>query len=145
MGFKRILVGTDGSEHARRAVRWAAELARTTGAEIVAAHAVGLLVTTPDGPAPSTPYHDRLRALLEGEWTEDLRAAEVPARCVLVEGSAVTALLRAAADEDADLIVVGSRGAGGFSDLHLGSTSHQIAMYADRPVTIIPPPGRPRP
>jgi nucleotide-binding universal stress UspA family protein len=64
---------------------------------------------------------------------------------MLVEGSAVTALLRVAEDEDADLVVVGSRGAGGFSDLHLGSTSHQVALYADRPVTIVPPPGRPRP
>ena len=145
MGLKRILVGTDGSEHARRAVRWAADLAGLTGAEVIAAHAVGLLVTTPDGPVPSTPFHDRLRSSLEREWTEDLRAAEVPVRCVLVEGSAVTALLQVAEDEDADLVVVGSRGAGGFSDLHLGSTSHQVALYADRPVTIVPRPGRPRP
>jgi len=142
MGVKRILVGTDGSEHAQRAVRWAADLAAQTGAEVVAAHAVGLLVTTPDGPMPSTPLHDRLRKLLEGEWTDDVRAAGVPVRCRLVEGSAVTALLWAAEDESADLVVVGSRGAGGFSDLHLGSTSHQVALYADRPVTIIPPPGR---
>ena len=145
MSVKRILVGTDGSDHARRAVRWAAELAAQTGAEVVAAHAVGLLVTTPEGPVPSTPFHDRLRRSLEGEWTEELRGAGVPVHCRLVEGSAVTALLQAAEDESADLIVVGSRGAGGFSDLHLGSTSHQVALYADRPVTIIPPPGRARP
>ena len=145
MGVKRIMVGTDGSEHARRAVRWAADLAAQTGAEVVAVHSVGLLVTTPDGPVPSMPFHDRLRARLEGEWTEDLRDAGVPLRCRLVEGSAVTALLQAAEDEAADLVVMGSRGAGGFSELHLGSTSHQVALYADRPVTIVPPPGRPRP
>ena len=145
MGLKRILVGTDGSEHARRAVRWAADLAAQTGAEVVAAHAVGLLVTTPDGPVPSTPYHDRLRSSLEGEWTEDLRATGVTVHCQLLEGSAVTALLRAAEEVEADLVVLGSRGAGGFSDLHLGSTSHQVALHADRPVTIVPPPGRPRP
>lgn len=146
MGVKRILVGTDGSDHAQRAVRWAADLAAQTGAEVVAAHAVGLLVSTPDGPVPSTPaYHDRLHRALEGEWTAELRAAGVPVRCRLVEGSAVTALLQTAEDEAADLVVVGSRGAGGFSDLHLGSTSHQVALYADRPVTIIPPPGRVRP
>jgi len=145
MGVKRILVGTDGSEHARRALHWAAELAAQTGAEVVAVHSVGLLVTTPDGPVPSTPFHDRLRNRLEGEWTEDLRDAGVALRCRLVEGSAVTALLQAAEDEAADLVVVGSRGAGGFSELHLGSTSHQVALYADRPVTIVPPPGRARP
>ena len=145
MSVKRILVGTDGSEHARRAARWAADLAVDTGAEVVAVHAVGLLVTTPDGPVPSTPFHDRLRAQLEDEWTVELREAGVPLHCRLVEGSAVTALLQTAEDESADLIVVGSRGAGGFSELHLGSTSHQVALYADRPVTIVPPPGRARP
>lgn len=145
MGVKRILVGTDGSEHARRAARWAADLAAQTGAEVIAAHAVGLLVTTPDGPVPSTPFHDRLGSQLEDEWTAELRGTGVPVRCRLVEGSAVTALLQAAEDEAADLVVVGSRGAGGFSELHLGSTSHQVALYADRPVTIVPPPGRARP
>jgi nucleotide-binding universal stress UspA family protein len=145
MSVKRILVGTDGSEHAGRAVRWAADLATQTGAEVIAAHAVGLLVTTPDGPVPSTPFHDRLRSSLEGEWTEELRAAGVSVRCRLVEGSAVTALLQLAEDESADLVVLGSRGAGGFSELHLGSTSHQVALYADRPVTIVPPRGRGRP
>lgn len=145
VGVKRILVATDGSAHARRAVQWAGELATATGAEVVAVHAVGLLTPTPEGPVPSAPFHDRLRAELEGEWTEDLRAAGVPVSCRLVEGSAVTALLHAAEEEGADLIVVGSRGSGGFSDLHLGSTSHQLALYADRPVVIIPPPGRARP
>ncbi|HVW31176.1 MAG TPA: universal stress protein, partial [Acidimicrobiia bacterium] len=145
MSVKRILVGMDGSEHAGRAARWAADLAAATGAEVVAVHAVGLLVTTPDGPVPSTPFHDRLREQLAGEWTAELRKSGVPVRCRLVEGSAVTALLQSAEEEGADLLVMGSRGAGGFSELHLGSTSHQVALYADRPVTIVPPPGRVRP
>ncbi|MDQ1489432.1 MAG: Universal stress protein family [Actinomycetota bacterium] len=55
MGVKCIVVGTDGSEHARRASRWAADLAAQTGAEVVAVHAVGLLVNTPAGPVPNTP------------------------------------------------------------------------------------------
>jgi nucleotide-binding universal stress UspA family protein len=145
MAVKCIVVGTDGSEHATRAIRWAADLAAHTGATVVATHAVGLLVPTPDGPMPSGPLHDELRKLLENEWTEPLRSAGVPVRCRLEEGSAVMAVLRAAEEEGADLIVVGSRGAGGFSELHLGSTSHQVALYADRPVTIVPPPGRARP
>jgi nucleotide-binding universal stress UspA family protein len=98
------------------------------------------------------PTTTKVLALLEGEWTEELRAAGVAVRCRLEDGGAVTALLRAAEEEAADLIVVGSRGAGGFSDLHLGSTSHhlgstshQVALYADRPVTIVPPAGRARP
>jgi nucleotide-binding universal stress UspA family protein len=142
---KCIVVGTDGSEHARQAVRWAADLAVQTGATVVAVHAVGLLVPTPLGPVPSGPHHDEIRAHLEGDWTEELRAAGVPVRCRLEDGGAVTAVLRVAEDEAADLVVVGSRGAGGFSELHLGSTSHQVALYADRPVAIVPPAGRSRP
>src|SRR5437867_3283584 len=145
MGVKRIVVGTDGSEHALRAVAWAAELAAQTGAEVTAAHAVGLLVDTPSGPVPGWQLHDRLRQLLEGEWTEALRTLGVELGCRLEAGSPVTALLRVAEEEDADLVVVGSRGAGGFSELHLGSTSHQVALYAHRPVTIVPPLGRARP
>jgi nucleotide-binding universal stress UspA family protein len=146
MTVKRIVVGTDGSQHSQRAIRWAADLAAQTGAEIVAVHAVGLLVDTPEGLVPNDDtLQDRARHLLEAEWTNDLRAAGVPVRCRLEEGGAVTALLRVAEDEAADLVVVGSRGAGGFSELHLGSTSHQVALYADRPVTIVPPPGRTRP
>lgn len=145
MGVKCIVAGTDGSEHSRRAARWAADLATQTGADVVAVHAVGLLVDTPTGPVPSAPFHDRLLQMLEGEWTEELRQSGVPVRCRLEAGSAVTVLLRVAEDEAADLVVVGSRGAGGFSELHLGSTSHQVALYADRPVTIVPPAGRARP
>jgi nucleotide-binding universal stress UspA family protein len=145
MGVQRITVGLDGSEHARRALDWAGALALQTGAEVIAAHAVGLLVDTPAGPVPSGSQLDRLRALLEGEWTEGLRKAGVVHRCRLEEGSPVSGLLRAAAEDDADLIVVGSRGSGGFSELHLGGTSHQVVLYSDRPVTVVPPAGRPLP
>ena len=48
------------------------------------------------------------------------------------------ALLAAADEEDADLIVVGSRGLGGFPQLLLGSTSTQLAQHSSRPVTIVP-------
>jgi nucleotide-binding universal stress UspA family protein len=142
MSVKRILVGTDGSEHAARAVRWAADVAAQLAAEVVAAHAVGLLVTTPEGPVPSRAVHDLVGSLLAGEWTDELRAAGVTVRCRLVDGNAVTALLQTAEEEDVDLIVLGSRGSGGFSELHLGSTSHQVVLYADRPVTVVPPSGR---
>jgi nucleotide-binding universal stress UspA family protein len=145
MGLRTVVVGLDGSEHAGRAVGWTADLARQTGAEVVAVHVVGLLVRTPAGLTSSLSEHDHLRELLHGPWTEALRQGGVSLRCRLEDGSPVTTLLDVAAEEGADLIVLGSRGAGGFSELHLGSTSHQVALYSDRPVTIVPPAGRPRP
>jgi nucleotide-binding universal stress UspA family protein len=54
---------------------------------------------------------------------------------VLVHGVAPSALLREA--EGADLLVVGSRGRGGFKELMLGSTSHQVTHHAACPVVVV--------
>jgi len=58
----------------------------------------------------------------------------------MVEGPPVQALITAARDEAADLIVVGRRGAGGSPGLEIGSTSQQLVHQADCPVVVIPPP-----
>lgn len=59
-----------------------------------------------------------------------------PVEAVLVRGSASSGLLSAATD--ADLLVVGSRGHGGFVGLLLGSVSHQVAAHASCPVVVVP-------
>ena len=61
-------------------------------------------------------------------------------RAELREGTPVTSLLELADEVDADLLVVGSRGVGGFPGLLLGSTSTQVAQHARRPVVIVPEP-----
>lgn len=141
MAIARIIVGVDGSEHARRATVWAADVARVTGAEVVVVHALGLLHRTPTGETVASDRHrDEIADELEREWCAPLRDAGVPYRAELREGNAVTALLDAAEDADADLLVVGSRGLGGFPGLLLGSTSTQIAQHARHPLVIIPEP-----
>lgn len=140
MELERILVGVDGSENSLRAVTWAAELARLADAEVVAVHAVGLLDhRDPDHPAPARAHRDEIRARFERDWCRPLDEAGVRSQRLLRDGSPVTALLAAAADEHADLIVVGSRGLGGFPELLLGSTSTQVAQHAPCPVVIVPP------
>lgn len=63
-----------------------------------------------------------------------------------LDGSAsadvVAVLLGVAAEEDARMIVVGSRGHREFAAVPLGSTSFQLVMGADRPVLVVPPPDR---
>ena len=111
VAIRRIVVGVDGSPQARRAAEWAADLARGIDAEVVAVHALGLL---------------------------PLRDAEVRYRDDLREGNPVTALLDVVGELDADIVVVGSRGVGGFPGLLLGSTSTQVAQHTRRPVVIVP-------
>jgi nucleotide-binding universal stress UspA family protein len=65
---------------------------------------------------------------------------DVAVEPLVVRGPPASVLLRAA--EKADLLVVGSRGRGGFQRLLLGSVSHQVASHSPVPVMIVPPPGR---
>jgi nucleotide-binding universal stress UspA family protein len=57
---------------------------------------------------------------------------------MVLDGSAAGALMDIAAQEQADLIVVGSRGRGGFTELLLGSVGHHLTLHARIPVTIVP-------
>ena len=133
-----IVVGVDGSDCSARALAWAAELAGELGAAVVAVHALGLLVHLGETTTPAQGQRAEVLDRLEGEWTAVLRAAGVAHRCALVDGNPVTALQSAAVGEGARMIVVGSRGTGGFPGLQLGSTSHQLAQHSPIPVVIVP-------
>jgi nucleotide-binding universal stress UspA family protein len=139
MEIGRIIVGVDGSDDARRAAAWAATLAGAVGAEVVVVHALGLLHRTASGATVASDLHrEDIRTELEAAWCAPLRDAGVAYRAELREGNPVTALLDAAGDADADLLVVGSRGVGGFPGLMLGSTSTQLAQHTRRPLVIVP-------
>ena len=133
-------MGADGSVHSERSLQWSTELAVALGAEVIAVHALGMLshLRTRTSPAPSNEHREEVRHLLEDEWTRTLRSSGVSYRCILVDGNPVVALMQVAAEQDADLIVVGTRGVGGFPGLQLGSTSHQLLQHARCPVVVIP-------
>ena len=144
MKIDRIVVAVDGSENSLVAVERAAGLAALVGAEVVAVHARGLLSPLGSGdPVPSFPHRDEIQQLFETTWCAALDAAGVPTQRVLRDGPAVSVILSAAHEVDADLIVIGSRGLGGYPELLLGSTSTQVAQNADLPVLIVPVISRP--
>ncbi|GAA3748091.1 universal stress protein [Salinactinospora qingdaonensis] len=143
-GRGRIVVGLDGSHGAKAALRFALGEAARTGAEVVAVHA-WLVPVLFDGAAfAASPYTaDReffathadkhVRTLVDEVRSE--QAKDIPIHVEVVEDHAAHALL--SAGEDADLIVVGSRGRGGFTGLLLGSVSQAVLHHAPTPVVVV--------
>ena len=136
-----IVVGVDGSPGSRAALRWAHEEARLRGAtlEVVAVWQFPVMTSLPAFgavPPPEDLSGEAERALLATLSEEGVATtAEVPVTTVVAEGAPAAALLEAA--EDADLLVVGSRGHGGFTGLLIGSVSHQCASHATCPVVVV--------
>lgn len=138
----RIVVGIDRSEEAAAALRWACEEARLRGASLDVVHAWTLpFAGDPVGRTAADPrafLHaaTHLVASVVAETLGDHPGVEVTE--VVVNGDAATALVDRAGG--ADLLVVGSRGHGGFAGLLLGSVSHKVAAHAPCPVAVVRPP-----
>ena len=141
--MNRIVVGIDGSDESREALHWAFAEAKLRGAALRVVHAWHF---------PATAGGLGIAPTLDAEVAEGLQrsadellerevsalgdeAAGVDVERAVVEGAAAAALIDAA--EGSDLLVVGSRGRGGFSGLLLGSVSQQCAHYASCPVVIV--------
>ncbi len=138
-----IVVGIDGSHHSARALDWALKEAalRNAPIEVLTIHPViagymGHGVAYPEDSA----LVDSARAKAQEETDKALarlggtRPASVTVKAVA--GIPAEALLDAAAE--ADMIVVGSRGTGGFARLTMGSVGDQVARHAHCAVVIIP-------
>jgi nucleotide-binding universal stress UspA family protein len=139
MDRMRIVVGVDGSEAARDAVRWSVWCGRTFSAEIIAVHGVGLLedVHDPDDDAGS--WRTGLRDLVERTWCSELAQSGCEHRVVVRDGPPVDVLMAVAREERADLLIVGSRGIGAtIPALALGSTSLRVLRAALVPVLVVP-------
>jgi nucleotide-binding universal stress UspA family protein len=135
-----IVVGVDGSEQSKAALRWALDEARLRGASIRVVHAWWAYpALLPGAPIIATEWEE----LREGadEFVESFVAevlgepADVEITAVAVHGTAAPALVEAS--QAADLLVVGSRGLGGFTGLLLGSVSQQCAHHAPCPLVIV--------
>jgi nucleotide-binding universal stress UspA family protein len=148
-----IVGGVDGSAGARHALRWATAEARLRGSRLLVVHAWRFGYTgVPgggygylDGPLEIFPggglsdMHRAAEELLEEETAGlDAEAEGIEIERRVVEGGAAEVLVEAAAE--GDLLVVGSRGHGGFAGLLLGSVSQQCAHHAHCPVVIVQAP-----
>jgi hypothetical protein len=89
-------------------------------------------------PPMSMEQRDELHDVVLCDWCKPLADAGVTHRAVLIEGRPALALTQAARTEQADFVVTGRRGRGGFAELILGSTSHELTHHLDRPLVIVP-------
>jgi nucleotide-binding universal stress UspA family protein len=139
----RIVVGVDGSEESRKALAWAVEEARRWNAPLRVVHAWRPpRASVFDAPAAVRPeleqaLRDVGEQVVDDSLTAVLSGAEtgVEIERLVVPEPPVEALL--AAVRDADLLVVSSRGRGGFAGLLLGSVSQQVAHHAPCPVVVV--------
>lgn len=133
----RIVVGVDGSEPSKAALRWAARLAPAIGATIEAVIAwefptnFGWAVEAGDW------RPDRDAETILNETLDDVLGSERPDGLVgsVREGRTASVLLEAA--QGAQMLIIGSRGHGGFTGLLLGSVSAECAEHASCPVLVV--------
>jgi nucleotide-binding universal stress UspA family protein len=143
VAIKRIAVGVDGSDGSQHALSWAADLAKSLDAQILAVHVVpeSWLVELNAFQLKTDALVASQRAKLVGEWTDELRKHGVGHSTELVRGNPTTELLRVALEHHADLVVVGgSRHHGPRRDSLLGHTSHRVANHSTVPVVVVPVP-----
>lgn len=139
---RSIVCGVDGTQASRWAARVAGEFARELDRTLVLVHVAE--------DRPTFPYGDvRLRELARREAVEAATpmlertaaaAPDVSTEIRVVFGDPGDALLAAAYDADAELLVVGSRGRGPIASMVLGSVSAHLAAVASCPVVVVPSP-----
>ena len=145
--FTHILIASDGSEHAMRAAKYAAELSKKFDAKLT-------LITVLDPPAmlPSnvmemwsavdiTPLMEQAEKMQEAieKHTQEVLAQEgiTDLECVREVGHPVDMIINVAGREAVDLIVMGSRGLGGLQSFLLGSVSERVLHHAHCPILIV--------
>ena len=134
----RIAVGVDGSACGELAVTWAVEEALRCGAELILVHGWSYPYHTPRSTNAAARDDMKLDAMRTLEATARIVKEHAPTlRChsIISEQSPAKAIIDAA--KEADLLVVGSRGHGGFTALLLGSVSRTVLQHSPVPVVVV--------
>jgi nucleotide-binding universal stress UspA family protein len=131
-----IVVGIDDSAGAKEALRFALDEARLRQARLRAVHAIGSFGSYPSLAVDVAAVHRAAQDLIENAISESaLQDEDIELERRVVVGAPGAVLVEES--RDADLLVVGSRGHGGFAGLLLGSVSQQSAHHAECPVVIV--------
>lgn len=136
---RTIVVGVDGSPDAARALEWAIDEAKRRDMKVLLVHGVevGAVAASPYGGGGVLDQLEDAGRMLLAEAVDVVRATGLEVDCRMEIGSGAHALIEAS--RDADLLVVGSRGHGGFVGMLLGSVSNACTHHAHCPVVVIRP------
>jgi nucleotide-binding universal stress UspA family protein len=140
----RIVVGIDGSHHSTRALEWALKEAAAQQAPLT----VLTVHSVPASPWTGSPVVGERDADAQEQMLKAAEELTQKAASELGEGQPDSVTVRAIngfpaealieVSKDVDLVVVGSRGAGGFARLMMGSVSSQVVGHAHCPVVVVP-------
>ncbi|MEA3375651.1 MAG: universal stress protein [Chloroflexota bacterium] len=131
--FERILLATDGSSDAGRALEYARDLALRDDAQVVVVHAF----TPAPGHDELTARHAAVGREIANQAARKLNEAGVDVDIEVLQGPPADAILRVAEGHQADLIVMGTRGHGDLTSLLLGSVSHRVLAHSHVPVMVV--------
>ena len=147
MQIRSILLPTDFSECGNFARSYAASLARTFGASIIAVHVIEPMVPTVGysgitEPLPIADIADQLETSAERELpriAECEECAGLEIEEVIVHGDAAAEIVRVAKEKNVDLIVLSSHGRTGLGRILFGSTAEAVVRHASCPVLVVKP------
>jgi nucleotide-binding universal stress UspA family protein len=134
MGY-RILVGVDGSEHSKAALRWALTEAEQHSGQVTALLSWQVPFLSFPGAFDKEELEKAAKALLIETLNEVAPSPAVPVRTVVAEGEPTEAL--SIASQDADLLVLGTRGRTRFAGMLIGAVSQGAVATAACPVVLV--------
>ena len=137
--FEHIMVATDGSVEAQKAVTTAVEVAKKFNSTLVVVCAFEEVPTYYGEPyfSETIERHTSWADEVIKRTMESLKDVKIPVESTVVEGPAAQAIINVANNRGTDLIVMGARGLGGFAGLLLGSVSQRVVQHSSCPVLIV--------
>ena len=140
--FEKILLSVDSSEDSDKAVRLTRELARIHGSRVLVVHGRDVIVNPSGRPTP--PRVERWETKEDAQQLVDVAVSELQGAGVEAQGRVLPGqgrlgqkILRAAEEDGADLIVLGSRAMSRLEEVIIGSASHKIVHTAKCPVLLV--------
>jgi nucleotide-binding universal stress UspA family protein len=138
--FRKIVFANEGSPAGDRALLYLEHIGRKEGSEVVIVHAFQV----PNNYASTEAYDELHSAYEHAAWAivedavRELERADVLVRGIVREGPAARVILEVAEEENASLIVLGTRGPSSTAELLLGSVSTEVLRFARCPVMAVP-------